>query len=154
MTRILHTSDIISKDQKRSCILFHTLQVISQAPRHTKNGVSYTSAISTIFEAATQELVKEVHPQMIMSQRGQLLMTAISASISAGRKDTVDVILGIDAITAYLQDQGQPAAHVLSEAICKAEVGSGSAAPAGSVWEAILQHDKCGAICVYPVYQS
>ena len=83
---------------------------------------------------------------MIMSQRGQLLMSAISASISAGRKDAVDVILGIDGITSYLQDQGEPVPHVLAEAICKADVGSGSAAPAGSVWAEILLHDRCDAV--------
>eukprot|EP00892_Ulva_mutabilis_P007526 jgi/Ulvmu1/5145/UM021_0162.1 len=116
--------------------------VVSKAHQQSDGADSYTSSIGSVFEAATRALVKEIHPQMIMSQRGQLLMSAISASISAGRKDAVDVILSIDGISSYLQDQGEPVTHVLAEAICKADVGSGSAAPAGSVWEAILQYDK------------
>lgn len=119
------------------------MQIISRASKYEGEGQSYTDAVDMIFDAAVQAIPKEVHPQMIMSQRGQLLMAALSAGVSAGRKDAVDVILKTEGISSYLQDQGEPTVHVLAEAICSAEIGSGSAAPAGAIWTSIMENHKC-----------
>lgn len=130
------------------------MQIISRASKYEGEGQSYTNAVDMIFDAAVQAITKEIHPQMIMSQRGQLLMTALSASISAGRKDAVDMILNIEGISSYLQDQGEPATHVLAEAICTAEIGSRAAAPAGAVWEAIMENHKCDVQHLWHVHMG
>lgn len=119
---------------------------------HEREAQSNNNAAEIVFDAAKTAVTKEVHPQMIMSQRGQLLMTALSASISAGRKDAVEVILGIEGISSYLQDQGEPVAQVLADAICNAQIGSGATAPVGAVWEAIMQQPKCDFACGVPLW--
>lgn len=128
------------------------MQVISSM--YKTEAHRYANGVDRVFRASMKAVTKEVHPQMIMSQRGQMLMNALSASISAGRKDSVVAILGIDNISSYLEDQGESVSQVLAEAICNSKTSEASSLAVGVVWESIMQrhmyvasHILCAVFC-------
>jgi hypothetical protein len=90
-----------------------------------------------LFDAAASAMIKEIHPEMVLAQRGQLLQSAVAACVSAGQAGAVHSLLQISSVDTYLEDQGGRWSHVLAEGLIRGALGAHGKDAANRVWEFI-----------------